>query len=212
MLPNTLESIQQLARSVIQNLDNNRIIIAVAGAPGSGKSTLAEHLQTQINQQKPELRSQIVAMDGFHFDNNTLINNGLIEVKGSPETFDVQALTKLIKRIREKKEPVPVPIFDRSAETVIPNATFIELSTKIVIVEGNYLLLQRSPWTNLRSLFDLSVFIHVSTSTLEERLLQRWLGYGFSKSQAAQKVMNNDLVNAKLVVQSSYQADINLFI
>ncbi|MCJ8299522.1 MAG: nucleoside/nucleotide kinase family protein, partial [Pseudomonadales bacterium] len=103
-------------------------------------------------------------------------------------------------------------MFDRSAEAVIPNATFIELSTKIVIVEGNYLLLQRSPWTNLRSLFDLSVFIHVSNSTLEERLLQRWLGYGFSKSQAAQKVTNNDLINVKLVVQSSYQADINLFI
>jgi hypothetical protein len=56
-----------------------RRIVAVAGTPGSGKSTFAERLQALVDGRVP---AQVLAMDGFHYDDLVLTARGHRPRKG----------------------------------------------------------------------------------------------------------------------------------
>ena len=83
-------------------------------------------------------------------------------------------------------------------------------ANRILLIEGNYLLLKTEPWARLKSLFDLTVFLPVPMPVLEERLIQRWLEHGLALAEAKARARGNDIPNAKLVMAGSDEADWNL--
>ncbi len=185
----------------------DRTLIAVAGPPGSGKSTYAEALCEALNERSPRVAA-ILPMDGYHFDNSVLDAHGWRDRKGAPHTFDVGALADDLLRVRATEVSVFVPVFDRALDLSRGSAREIPPEVRIVLVEGNYLLLDQEPWTGLAGTFDLSLYLDVSESTLESRLLQRWLDHGFPMAEARRKAEGNDLPNARLIRSESRPADI----
>ena len=162
------------------------------GAPGAGKSTLADALLSELNSAGSANRPVIVPMDGFHLDNVLLDAAGLRDVKGSPQTFDAAGLYSLLLRIASNESPVYVPVFDRSIDLSRAAADGVNEHHRIVLVEGNYLLLDEKPWCELARLFDLTVFLDVPVDLLKTRLLNRWSGFGLSAEQAQHKAEAND--------------------
>ena len=146
-------------------------------------------------------------MDGFHLDNSILLERNLIDVKGSPGTFDVVGFAKLISRLSNEPEII-FPKFDRDKDLAIAGAGFISEDCDLVLVEGNYLLLDAPFWCDLSKYWDFSVFLDVEPKLLRERLMQRWLDQGLSLSQAKKRVKDNDLVNVETVVSGSNVADL----
>jgi hypothetical protein len=130
--------------------DRPRVLVALAGAPGSGKSALAAALLRRFRETK--VPAEIVPMDGFHLDNAVLDARGLRQRKGSPETLDGHGFLHLIRRLKEGSEVV-APIFDRARDIAIAGAQVVPAETKVVIVEGNYLLFDEDPWRELASLW-----------------------------------------------------------
>ena len=196
--------LEELAAEIAAKPKTERILVAIAGAPGSGKSTTAEHLQTKLEHMHDE-SVQIVPMDGFHYDDAVLAQLGLAHRKGAPDTFDVGGLQMTLSRLAGAylSEDVAIPVFDRSMELSRANARLIDRQTRILLVEGNYLLLKGEPWACLTQYFDLSVMVACDEPTLQERLLKRWVDLGFSVRDATRKVELNDLPNAKLVTNGS---------
>lgn len=191
---------------------NQRLLIAIAGPPGSGKSTLAEAVVAELNSALDETEplAALLPMDGFHLDNAILEQRGLLARKGAPETFDANGLIELLTRVKTETGDVRYPLFDRAADRSLVDAGLLRAGTRVVVVEGNYLLLKDSPWSTLAGLFDTSVFLAPSLATLDSRLMARWLDHGFSIDQALQKTQNNDLVNADYVLHHSREADLKL--
>ncbi len=192
---------------------HNRLIVGVAGAPASGKSTLAAWLSEQINQAwSIDSQSVVVPMDGFHLDNVVLEAQQLLAVKGAPKTFDVQGFIALLQRLAAGTSTSPVffPEFDRSADIARSASNVVEQHHRVVIVEGNYLLLQHPLWTEIASLLSLSIFLDVPMATLEKRLIQRWLEHGLDPKAARARALNNDIPNARLVVEESGDAHLVL--
>jgi len=182
-----------------------RSITAIAGAPGSGKSTLSEALAKELNAQAPG-SAAVFPMDGFHFDDAVLHARGHRPRKGAPFTFDVAGFGALLARLRENDaEEIAVPVFDRDIEISRNAARIIPQSVRHLIVEGNYLLLDQPEWAALRPLYDTAVFLDVPIEVLEARLLARWTALEGEALRA--KMEENDLPNARLVVEASAGAE-----
>lgn len=200
---------EDIARTLIDRAgDRRRFIVAIAGPPGAGKSTLADELSAALEMLGES--AEVLPMDGFHMDNGVLQQKGLLSRKGAPETFDVRGFLDIIRAVRVAEGEVLVPVFDRSRELAIAAARIIDVSTRFVLVEGNYLLLDRTPWSSLEGQFDYAIIISPPVATLEERLMDRWRGYGLSEEAARAKTEGNDLKNGALVRDHCRGADIIL--
>jgi pantothenate kinase len=185
-----------------------RFIVGIAGPPGSGKTTLADNLcKTIIDRGESAV---VVPMDGYHFDDIVLNKRGHRSRKGAYYTFDATGFLHLIKRIKSNEPDIAIPVFDRTIELSRAAADVIDGSTRFILVEGLYLLLKREPWSALKPLFDVSVFLDVPKAELERRLTQRILHHGHDEAYAKNWIASNDMLNADEVISNSAVADITI--
>ena len=190
----------------ITQLEGARILVAIAGPPGVGKSTFAENLRHQLNEVLGGC--EILPMDGYHYDDIYLERHHIRDRKGAPFTFDVGGLRAMLSRLKDNTEPeISVPVFDREIEIARAGARMIDQSVKYILVEGNYLLLNTGLWPELREYFDMSVMLNAPEETLKSRLVERWIGFGFTPEQAIKKAARNDLLNVSEVLENSMSAD-----
>jgi pantothenate kinase len=197
----------EILRSIADQIDNddkNRYFIALCGPPASGKSTISEKLKSDLNTKG--YKTSILQMDGFHYDDQILKEKKLLLKKGAPETFDVMGLISFVSRLY-KEEEVAIPIFDRSLELSRSSAAIISKNNKVIIVEGNYILLNNYPWKELHKFFNTTVIINSEEKVLEKRLIERWEKFNLPKDEIKEKVYKNDLPNGVSVLKNSIKTD-----
>ena len=189
--------------------DGARRFVAIAGPPAAGKSTLAEAVTARLDAETAG-GCALVAMDGFHLDNGVLNARGWRPRKGAPHTFDVAGYRALLRRLRKEDGDVFVPVFDRDADLARACAAVVPGGARVVVTEGNYLLLDAEPWTSLAPRFDLTVFLDITEAELEARLVKRWASHGWDAQRAADHIARNDMPNIRTVLRQSRPADITL--
>ncbi|WP_420960314.1 nucleoside/nucleotide kinase family protein [Brucella sp. IR073] len=198
---------EQLPSAILSKAKGGgRFLLGIAGPPGAGKSTLAEQLRDALNK-GGDGPSAIVPMDGFHLDNAILDQRALRSRKGSPPTFDCAGFEMLLRRLKTAEEDVVIPVFDRTLDLARAGGAIVEARHRILIVEGNYLLLDEAPWNRLHGVFDMTVFLDVPFDELERRLVQRWLDHDHTLEEARARALSNDIPNAQLTVTASRPAD-----
>jgi pantothenate kinase len=178
-----------------------RYVFGLAGPPGSGKSTVAAHLAEALG-------AVVVPMDGFHLDNAELDRLGLSKVKGAPDTFDAAGFVGLVEQLTNAAETVLAPSFDRVADRTVDAVIAVEPDHRIVIVEGNYLLVERPPWGSLRDLFDRTGYLAIDDATRIERLVARHVDHGRSLDDARDFVRTSDEANAAIIAATRPRADL----
>jgi pantothenate kinase len=180
-----------------------RALLGIAGCPGVGKSTLSDAITGSVKS------SVVVPMDGFHMLNEDLVRLGRRDCKGAPDTFDADAYIAMLDRVRRQTiEVITAPRYDRAASAPVPDAIVIDPHVALVITEGNYLLLDQSPWAAVRSLLDEVWFVDVDDAVRVPRLIARHIEFGKSADEAREWVMRSDEANAALVAASRNRADV----
>ena len=195
------------AAELVASIGRARNLLGIAGPPGSGKSTLAQQLAERVNVLASSAAAAVVSIDGFHLTNAQLDHRGLRSRKGAPDTFDVTALLDLLSRLRRAGEAVAAPIYSRALHEPVPDALRIEPSTNIILVEGNYLLLDEGSWSAVRPLLDECWYLDVPREVCLERVRQRHIRGGCTPQLAAQKIATNDGPNYDLVAATRGRAD-----
>ncbi|HEY1575243.1 MAG TPA: nucleoside/nucleotide kinase family protein [Pseudonocardiaceae bacterium] len=181
-----------------------RRLLGLAGAPGAGKSTLALALCAALGPAAAR-----VPMDGFHLANQVLAGLGLADRKGSPPTFDAGGFQALLRRLRTADEDVVyAPEFYRDLEEPIAGALPVGRAVSLVVVEGNYLLLEDGPWCGTAELFDEVWFLRPDETVRRQRLLSRHRSSGRSAEDAEFCVSHNDDPNAEVVAGTMGRADV----
>lgn len=185
-----------------------RIAIGLTGGPGVGKSTLAVNLVEALNAVAPSLAAY-VPMDGFHMRHAKLESLGTVKDKGAPHTFEGAAFAQFLAGVKAATGPVSGPGYSREIEDVVIDAFIVPAPVRVLVVEGNYLLLANAPWWQVRPLLDLAVFLDVPRDTVKARLLKRHAEHGlFSEKRNREHVERVDLANYDLVKRSRGRADI----
>jgi len=197
--------LEQLTARVLAGLSrlpaDNRFIIGIVGFPGAGKSTLSGGLVDALNTVLPSpARAQIVPMDGYHLPNDVLDSLGLRDLKGIPDTFDAEGFIHLLQEIRRVPPRVLyAPAFDRSIDGSIADAITIDTDVRVIVTEGNYLLLDDDKWRPIADLLDDCLFLDASIETIRPRLIARHMEGGRNLDAAIAKVESTDLPNARLI-------------
>ena len=128
------------------------------------------------------MAAPILPMDGYHYDDEVLVPKGWRPRKGAPHTFDVGGLSATLHRLHDNDEDtVAVPRFDRSIEIARAGAILIERSVRLIVCEGNYLLLTDDPWPALRRYFDRTALVRTDYEELVRRNRQRWVEFGLHR-------------------------------
>lgn len=210
----SVEDLAARARSLVQ--EGRRAILGITGSPGAGKSTLAEVL-TQVLRQAPPPGMPAgewvayVPMDGFHLADVELERLGRRDRKGAPDTFDAAGYASLLQRIRQDAEEVVyAPAFERVLEQPIAGSIPTPQAARLVITEGNYLLLEVADWARVRAQLDEVWHCDVERDEQVRRLVARHERFGKPHDAALAWVLNVDLRNADIVDAVKARADLLL--
>lgn len=207
--PELIDALSQVAGDLLavrMRQGHHRVMIGVCGAPGAGKSTVAAALAQSLSQQGHS--SVVFPMDGFHLAQSQLAALGLTSVKGAPATFDAHGFVALLRRVHGATHPVYAPVFHRDLEESFAAALCIPPTTQVVIVEGNYLLLDEEPWAHVRDILDATWALCPPQEVRQERLIARHIAYGKDPVAARAWALGSDEVNAELINQSVRRADL----
>ena len=193
-----------LERAAALATRGERAILGITGAPGAGKSTLAQWLADELGDD-----AVLVPMDGFHLANEVLIALGRRDRKGAPDTFDAAGYVAMLERLRSQDdEVVYAPRFDREIEESIGSAIPVARSVRLVVTEGNYLLLAQDPWSRIRSLLDEAWFLMPADAVRHERLIARHMAFGKTEEEARAWSMGSDERNAVVIRATADVADL----
>lgn len=201
ILPTVPSDYLARVRELLQG--GERKLLGLVGPPGAGKSTLALALQHAFADV-----SQVVPMDGYHLANVELRRLGRAERKGAPDTFDSAGYAAMLQRLRQQRpdEIVYAPEFRREIEEPVAGAIPVFPQTRLVITEGNYLLLDNGHWASVATLLDEVWYVDVDDSLRTNRLTQRHEQFGRSRQDAMEWVSGTDEPNARLIATTKPNA------
>lgn len=199
--------------TALQREKGRRIAVFLAAPPAAGKSTLCCYLEALSREDAALSPVQAVGIDGFHYpqaylNSHSLLRDGaelpLSRIKGAPETYDVPALAALLDRLNLPDQHWP--LYDRRIHDPVPEA--VEIREQILIVEGNWLLLDEAPWRDLRC--DYSIFLRAGDARQLERIVRRKMMGGYGEEAARTFVRENDWPNIQRCMAHSRRGDLNL--
>ena len=137
------------------------LIIGIGGGTGSGKTTVVNQILSEF----PEGEVQVISQDSYYKETSHLTFEERCEINfDHPKSIDFELLESHLKDLKNGKH-VNQPVYsfkthNRTGETTITKPK------KVVIVEGILILSD----TELRSLFDIKIFVHADS---DERLMRR---------------------------------------
>ena len=187
--------------------ESGRAVIMLAGPPGSGKGVVCEAWRILAERQGAAL--VVVSLDGFHYPNAYLAERDMLDCKGSPETFDVRGLSIALAQLHAGT-PLVWPVYDRNLHEPVSAGVPIS-DQRLIVIEGNYLLLDEPHWSTLRRYATMTVRLDVDRACLRERVVARHVRGGRSRAEAEARFVSADLKNIIRVTERSVHADVVLF-
>lgn len=188
---------------------DRRAIVAIAGSPGAGKTTLARALVARVNEIAGDGVAAYLPMDGYHLANSTLDALGRRDRKGAIDTFDGWGLLALVRRLRvETDHTIYAPAFERTVDEGVAGSIPITPDARLIVLEGNYLLVDDDPWRRLEAEYDEAWFCETPAAERFSRLVDRHTSFGRERSAAEAWAADVDGENAVLIEATRARADL----
>ena len=204
-MPEPITFAHLVARAAELAAGPGRAVLGVTGSPGAGKSTLVEVLLREL----PAESVAHVPMDGFHLADVALRRLGRLQAKGAPDTFDAGGYVALLRRLRADAEDVIyAPAFERDLEQPLAGAIAVPRQVRLILTEGNYLLVDDERWNPVRRELAEVWFCDPDPEVRTAQLVARHVQFGKDPEHARAWVHAVDEGNADLVEGTRSRADL----
>jgi type I pantothenate kinase len=156
-------------------------IIAIAGSVAVGKSTLARILQALMARWPDHPRVALVTTDGFLHPNRVLLERGLMQRKGFPESYDLKRMVQFLADVKAGKAEVKAPVYSHIAYDIVPEDHQVVARPDVLIFEGLNVLQTSSlgsakpASTIVSDFFDFSLYIDADEGDIEAWYINRFL-------------------------------------
>lgn len=198
--------------------DACRGVAGLAGIPGSGKSTFAASVERVADRLLGEGVLVAVGMDGWHFPNAILDQRTtrddtselipLRQRKGGPESFDTPGLAEAVTRLRTEPDLVRLPVYDRRLHDPVADGNAILPITRIVLLEGNFLLSNDPAWQPVSSQLGPKCLVTCDPDAARKRVIDRHVRGGCTPDKARAQFESNDRLNTEAVQATVAEADL----
>jgi pantothenate kinase len=207
----TFSELCDRARALVT--DGRRAVLGITGAPAAGKTTLAQELVAALDPEPPAgLAPGWVAhvpMDGYHLADVELDRLGLRNAKGAPDTFDALGYAALLRRLLEDRdEMIYAPGFERVIEQPIAGTIGVPREARLIVSEGNYLLLDEPRWAGVRPLCAEIWYADLDPPERLRRLVERHMLFGKDEAAAVAWATGTDERNAAVIAATRAAADL----
>lgn len=186
LLSTHVEALQQLfkLRSSFLQFSGNKtpFIIGIAGSVAVGKSTTARILKELLARWPSSPKVDLITTDGFLKPNARLRDEGLMERKGFPESYDVGEVLRFLSSIKAGMEKVTAPVYSHFSYDVLPDQFITVDRPDILIFEGINVLQSRDMPREGESIplvsdyFDFSIYIDADEKDIEYWYVNRFMG------------------------------------
>ncbi|GMM50296.1 Yfh7 protein [Starmerella bacillaris] len=206
------ESVSELvsrAESITSKV-KGRVLIVINGVPGAGKTTIVNKVASALNAKG--IKTKVVGMDGFHYPMKQLISmigDDAYKFRGAPYTFDAAKVVEMARLLKCSDEDIPYPTFSHAIKDPVLDG-LVQKDTRLILFEGNYLLLNDEPWDQIRTYADDTWGVMLNPNIVRKRIAQRHLDSGLVTTfeEGLAKADSNDLVNGKYIIEHSIPANI----
>ena len=153
---------------------NQPFIIGVSGSVAVGKSTTSRLLQILLSRIVPGASVVLVTTDGFLYPNETLIEQGILNRKGFPESYDMEALINFLDQLKNGQD-VDIPVYSHEIYDIVPDQTQTIQVADFVIVEGiNVFQNPQNERLYITDFFDFSIYVDAEVENIEKWYLDRF--------------------------------------
>ncbi|MGS6019444.1 type I pantothenate kinase [Streptococcus pyogenes] len=150
-------------------------IIGISGSVAVGKSTTSRLLQLLLSRTHPNSQVELVTTDGFLYPNQFLIEQGLLNRKGFPESYNMELLLDFLDSIKNGQTAF-APVYSHDIYDIIPNQKQSFNNPDFLIVEGiNVFQNQQNNRLYMSDYFDFSIYIDADSSHIETWYIERFL-------------------------------------
>lgn len=151
------------------------LIIGVSGSVAVGKSTTARVLRNLLDKFYTDKKIEMITTDGFLYPNQELIDRGILNRKGFPESYDMERLIQFLLDVKTGKPNVKFPVYSHRIYDIV-SGEFDEVNQPdILIVEGiNVLQLPSNQTIYISDFFDYSIYVDAEVENIEKWYIERF--------------------------------------
>lgn len=149
-------------------------IIGVSGSVAVGKSTTSRLLQILLSRTFSNASVELVTTDGFLYPNQTLIEAGILNRKGFPESYNMELLLDFLDTIKNDQD-YQIPVYSHEIYDIVPNEKQEIKAADFVIVEGiNVFQNPQNERLYMTDFFDFSIYVDAEVDNIESWYLDRF--------------------------------------
>jgi type I pantothenate kinase len=153
-------------------------VIGLAGSVAVGKSTTSRILQALLARWPAHPRVELVTTDGFLHPNRVLIERGLMERKGFPESYNTGALVKFLAALKAGETEVRAPVYSHIRYDILDGEQQVVSQPDIVIVEGlNVLQISPGVERHVSDFFDFTIYVDADEADIERWFVERFFTF-----------------------------------
>jgi type I pantothenate kinase len=162
-------------------------VIGIGGSVAAGKSTTARILQVLLAGGPGHPRVELLTTDGFLYPNGVLEEQGLMERKGFPESYDQRTLVAALAAIKAGQPEVETPVYSHHTYDIVPGESQVIRRADMLIVEGLNVLEVNTKGARDRVMvsdfFDFSIYVDAAEEDVARWFVQRLQGFRTTASQ-----------------------------